>query len=134
MPRGANRKKRRRETGCVNPFIFMILRRANLPPHARSSERVICNANRNDRLDRHGANRRLQTKVSIETQAAKALDQRKTISANETTEQAKRIAAKGDSTNWLTLLHYQQAAPIAMQSFMLAIASDQTAHADRKAV
>ncbi|GAB5514442.1 hypothetical protein [Rhodopirellula baltica] len=76
----------------------------------------------------------MQTKVSIETQAAKALDQRKTIFADEMTEEAKRIAAKGDSTNWLTLLHYQQAAPIAMQSFMLAIASDQAAHAERKVV
>ncbi|MAP10378.1 MAG: hypothetical protein CMM00_16965 [Rhodopirellula sp.] len=72
-------------------------------------------------------------KVSIETQAAKALAQWKTIFADEVTEQAKQIAAKSDSTNCVTLSHYQQAAPIAMQSLMLAIAREQTVYADRKA-
>lgn len=72
-------------------------------------------------------------KVSIETQAVKALAQWKSTFADEVSAQAKLIAAQGDSPDRVTLHHYQQAATIAMQSLMAAIATEQTTDANRKA-
>jgi hypothetical protein len=59
--------------------------------------------------------------VQIEVEAAKALARWKALFADEVCERARRLAARSDPPNWVTLAHYRQAAESALQSLSNAI-------------
>ncbi len=54
--------------------------------------------------------------VRIDVEAAKALAEWKSLFAAEVCERAKRLAARSSHPKCVTLSHYRQAAPIALQS------------------
>lgn len=71
--------------------------------------------------------------VLIESRAVKALAHWKAKFADEVSQQAKLVAAQGNTPQRVTLQDYQQAALIVMPSMLLAIATEQATNANRQA-
>ena len=72
-------------------------------------------------------------KVRIDVEAAKALSKWRSRFADDVCEAAKRLATQTDSSNYVTLAHYRQAAEIALRSLSEAIRCEDKPDAERAA-
>lgn len=73
------------------------------------------------------------TDILIEMEAAKALVRWKSLFADEVAAHARRIAKESPRPRRVTLMHYRQAAQIALRSLSAAVLDGGTSDGDQKA-